>query len=227
MARLVFDDATFTVEHNEVEHTCLQIDANLQSKPVLSEDLIHEIRKLYISKIRMPQRVLIALRAIKKDLNKKLYNQEPTSNQIKHQISKLKIEFKGKGEIALTKLEKFCEESSSIPEDDDEGYVITYKMKYAEDDIQQNSDDSFKDGDSDDSSERHFFMLYSTKRLLRLASESKLICCDTTFKFVWLGYPAILIGTVTTTWTYKSSFMPLLLDSHRQKSRKLSLKLLM
>ena len=136
--------------------------------------MIRENRKLFTAKIRKPKQILVSLRAIKNSDNPNLYITEPSKNQIVYQLGKLKGEFHGKGEISLV-------------------HVVGYNVTYADGDLDENSNVSTEKIQSD---KRSFWMLYSTKRLLSLATSVKLICCDTTFKFLWLGYPAILIGTV-------------------------------
>lgn len=195
VARIVYEEGKFIIEHNGKEHTCDELNPNSLAKPALSDKIVEEIRALFIGKVRKPQRILMSLRAIKSSSNPELYFDEPSQNQIKYQVKKLKQEFYGSGEISLRKLEKFLQENSATPECEDESYVIGYQVKYSPNDRILDLSGSDLSNDEQDDAKRHFWMLYSTKRLLRLASKVKLVCCDTTFKFLWLGYPAILIGT--------------------------------
>lgn len=196
IARIVHEEGKFVIEHNSQQHSCDEVgDENLAKIP-LSDQVIQEIRKLFQGKIRQPKQVLVSLRAINDSSDPKLFLTEPSKNQIRFQILKLKTEFHGKGEISLAELESFLKEHSKIPKEVDEAFVIGYKVTYADGDLDESDSSNDEENENENSSARHFWMLYSTKRLLQLASNSKLICCDTTFKFVWLGYPAILIGTV-------------------------------
>ena len=197
VTRIVHEDNKhFAVEHNMLNHTCKTLDQKHQSKPVLSDKVIEEIKKLFTAKIRKPKKVLASLRSIKQATNLRLYHSEPTMNQIKYQLRKLKEEKYGKGEISLTELEDFLRFNSSMPEDENEAFVIGYRVKYAENDQESTFETTMNSENNQETENRSFWFLCSTIRLLNLASEVDLLCCDTTFKFLWAGYPAILIGTV-------------------------------
>lgn len=203
--RIVIDEGKYIIEHNQKQHSCDDIQGDARSKATLSDDVVKEIRLLYIAHVRQPKRVMVGLREIQKG-KPELYTVEPTTAQIKYQVAKLKAELYGKGEISLSELEKFLAKNSAIPDGEDDAFVIGHKVRYAETDLQENSDsDSSADNEETGISSRHFWMLFATKRLLKLASNVKLICADTTFKFVWLGFPAILIGTVDS----KKQFHPI------------------
>ena len=193
VVRIVYNDDHFSIEHNMKEHTCSQSENSCFSKPVLNENVISEIQKLFTAKVRKPKQILMSLRAVKNSSDPNLYVTEPSKNQIVYQLGKLKEKIHGKGEISLSKLEKFMEENSEVPDNEDEAFIVGYNVTYAEGDLEDNLSIVEEKSKSD---KRSFWMLYSTKRLLNLATSVKLICGDTTFKFLWLGYPAILIGTV-------------------------------
>jgi hypothetical protein len=160
----------------------------------MPKPLIDEIRILFIGHVRKPKQVLASLRALKSTSKPNIYIEEPALRQIKYQISKLRAEFFGKGEISLSVLEKSLEEKIALPESDDEVFVMGYKVTYSDSDLDSDSENS--SDDIKNPRERHFWFTFTTKRLVKLASSVDLICADTTFKFTWLGFPAILIGTV-------------------------------
>jgi hypothetical protein len=53
------------------------------------------------------------------------------------------------------------------------------------------------DGDDDDNDDdrNKFLFFVSTKRLIRIASTSKKIHADATYKLVWQGFPVFIVGT--------------------------------
>lgn len=196
VVRLVYEsDELFTLEHNMLKHSCKNLDKKHKSKPVMSEKVVQEVEKLFIAKIRKPRKVLASLRAIKQR-NPNFYDTEPSLNQIKYQIKKLKEKVYGKGEISMTQLESFLQDNSNVPDDDDDAFVIGYRIRYAETDLESSLEVSNNSQNNSVNEKRSFWYICSTKRLLKLASKVDILCCDTTFKFLWAGYPAILIGTV-------------------------------
>lgn len=166
------------------------------AKIPLNDEVKNEIRKLYIGKIRKPSRVLVSLRATHQE--QAIYDQEPSRNQILNALKNLRKEFNVDGEISLKDLEDHLTSRCKVPESRDEAFVIGKEFIYAAED--ENTDDESEDEltaeTSNESNKRSFWFMMSTRRLLSLAAECDLICADSTFKFVWLGFPAILIGTV-------------------------------
>lgn len=201
VVRIVHKEDNYSYEHNQQGHSCNQASESSRSNQLLPQKLIDEIRTLYIGRVQKPKRVLASIRNLKKSSMPNLYHLEPSIRQIKYQLQKLRQEFFGEGEVSLSQLEKFLSDHSEIPEEDDEGFVIGYKIRYSQD---QSDSDSTEENETRHQN-NHFWMMFSTKRLLNLASRVELICADTTFKFVWLGFPVILIGTVD----LKKQFHPL------------------
>jgi hypothetical protein len=191
VARIVYKEELFDIEYNEKEHSCGKASIADISNPRLSEKVKSEIRKLFIARMRKPSRILRALRAIHND-DEEFYETEPTRNQIRNILKNLRKEFNVDGEISLKDLDKHLSGILKVPQSEDEAFVIGKHFVYAPDD----NDDSLKDENSEVDDERSFWFLMSTKRLLNLAAEVDVLCADATFKFVWLGYPALLFGTV-------------------------------
>ena len=83
-------------------------------------------------------------------------------------------------------MEAWCQQNSVIPDDNDQHWVIKYEIKYENDFC----DDNYC---SDDGNKIRFFV--TTKRLLFNATMSNKIHADATFKFIWQGFPCLIIGT--------------------------------
>ena len=96
--------------------------------------------------------------------------------------------------ISVGELEHWCVENSAVPEDDNEPFVVNHKFIYNDDEYESESEDEA--GEEVDTDTEYKFRYYmSTKRLLRLASNSKHICADGTYKLNWHGFPLIVLGT--------------------------------
>lgn len=169
-------------------HTCERTLEPQKAKPVLTEEVRLAIRQLYIAQIRKPLQILASLR--EQNRFEDLYDQEPTSNQIKHQCQVLRKEFIGSGEISLGALEDFLKTNSLIPDDEDEPFVIGFDVRYGA----QSADSSCEnESQLDDSG---FWFQVATKRTIRLAYKRPLICADGTYKLLWQGFAGLLFGTV-------------------------------
>jgi len=91
--------------------------------------------------------------------------------------------------ISLGEIEQWCLESSqSIPESIDTPFAASYQIIYDDD----NEND---DVDGDDVNENKFRFFITTKRLLQIASRSKRIHADATYKLLWQGFPVLIVGT--------------------------------
>lgn len=195
VTRLVYKIESFEIESNNKDHTCGYADEESVAKVPLNDDTKTEIRKLYIARIRKPSRVLVSLRA--SNQRREIYETEPSRNQIVNELKKLRKEFNVDGEISLRDLHEHIESQSEVPNDVDKAFVIGKKFVYAQEDISEDSDESGSSNHEETTNnERSFWFLMSTKRLLSLAAGCDVICADATFKFCWLGFPAILFGTV-------------------------------
>ncbi|CAF3306315.1 unnamed protein product [Rotaria sp. Silwood2] len=113
----------------------------------------------------------------------------PSISQLNNYLRTLKTKRFGSTAISLGEIEQWCMESSrSIPESDDVGFVVSYEIIYDGDDDENVDDDEYDDGNK-------FRFFVSTKRLLRIASTSKKIHADATYKLVWQGFPVLIVGT--------------------------------
>ncbi|CAF2867894.1 unnamed protein product [Rotaria sp. Silwood2] len=91
----------------------------------------------------------------------------------------------GASTISLGNLENSCAENSTVPQSEDETFVLSYHVQY-EDDIDDNED--AMDG------ENKFRFFITTKRLLKIASISIRIHADVTYKLNWQVFPELIIG---------------------------------
>ena len=111
----------------------------------------------------------------------------PSIRQLNNFLRTLKTERFGSTQISLGEIEDWCIESSkSIPDSDNTGFVVSYEIIY--------DDDNNNTMDDDDNGNKFRFFV-STKRLLRIASMSKKIHADATYKLIWQGFPVLVIGT--------------------------------
>jgi hypothetical protein len=113
----------------------------------------------------------------------------PTISQLNNYLRTIKSTKLGPTSISLGEIEQWCLESSqSIPELDDTPFVVSYQIIYDDD----NENEDVDDGD-DNGNKFRFFI--TTKRLLQIASRSKKIHADATYKLVWQGFPVLIVGT--------------------------------
>lgn len=102
----------------------------------------------------------------------------PTVAQIKYITSKYRQDNFGDTTITLLDLKNFLENNSVVPEHEDEAFVIKYETS-----------------DVTDEENQWFRFLVGTKRLLQMASVSKHIHVDGTYKINYHDYPVLVIGT--------------------------------
>ena len=114
----------------------------------------------------------------------------PSISQLNNFLRTIKNTKLGPTSISLGEIEQWCLESSqSILESDDTPFVASYQIVYNDD---NENDDGVAD---DDSNENKFRFFITTKRLLQIASRSKRIHADATYKLLWQGFPVLIIGT--------------------------------
>jgi hypothetical protein len=126
-----------------------------------------EINKLFDLHLR-PKAIMSALAKVE---GIKL----PKMSQLRNYLYDQRRSKYGKPTISLGELEAWLSSHSTVPEDDDEVYVLRYE-------IEKNDSPKFR------------FAL-STKFLLQLACGVKIIHADATYKLVWQGFPVFVIGS--------------------------------
>lgn len=137
----------FAVQLNGLRHTCDEKEAEEKTMTTLSTEVTERIQSLFRSGTRMPKAVLKVLR---EDFQRQEidFDEEPTINQIRYQIEKYKKESFGGGEIKLGELETFLKKSTAVPKDQDEPFVLDYRVKFGKDDVFSDSDTSESDEES-------------------------------------------------------------------------------
>jgi hypothetical protein len=81
----------------------------------------------------------------------------------------------GPNSIGLEELEQFCIDHSSVPQNEDEAFMISHQMDYGD-------HPSFR-----------FFI--STKTLIRESQNACHVHADATYKLIWQGFPLLVFGT--------------------------------
>ncbi|CAF3126805.1 unnamed protein product [Rotaria sp. Silwood2] len=94
----------------------------------------------------------------------------------------------GSHKISLGGLEQWCENNQDIPTDENESFVVSYKILY-------NDEEYEDDEDVEDDGGNKFRIFISSVRLLGIISMSSHLCSDATYKLVWQGFPVLIIGT--------------------------------
>lgn len=151
------------------------------------------IGNLFRAGIRMPKRVQLLIGEANVQ-GRLAYQEEPSRNQIKHQLVKLKKEIYGSGEISLGELQQYLIENSAVSDDPDQPFVIGFDVRIPPTQTLSDSDESDKDSSLVDKT--GFWFLISTKRLLGNGKFAKTLAADSTFKLLWQGFSGILMGTV-------------------------------
>lgn len=101
---------------------------------------------------------------------------QPTKNQVINIIDTYKKKKHGDPNITLTELEKFANDFKDVPENDDTTFIVNFERSEPQSD------------------EKWFRIFYSTKRLLRIASQSKRVHADGTYKMTIQGFPVLAVG---------------------------------
>jgi hypothetical protein len=146
------------------DHNCDEILT--KSGTAMTEETKAEIEKLFTLK-QKPKAIMEKL--------SKLNRPMPSLNQVKNHLATLKKKKFGSSTISLGELEKWLQDHSAIPEDENKAFVVSYEITYG------------KNG-----SFRYFV---SSKTLLKMMKDVKKIHADATYKLVWQGFPVLVIGT--------------------------------
>ncbi|CAF3559016.1 unnamed protein product [Rotaria socialis] len=85
----------------------------------------------------------------------------------------------------LGELEKWCQNNVNVPTDENEAFVVSYKILY----------DNEDDEDVEEKDDNKFRILISSLHLLNIISMSSHLCSDATYKLVWQSFPVLIVGT--------------------------------
>lgn len=165
------------------DHTCNKLKQEQQTQR-LSEEMKSKIEELFDYRMK-PKRIFEELCK----LNLKPKNLDQISNYVR----KLKLQRYGEATISLHELDQWCSFHSKVPEDEDEGYVVAYRIHGQVD--SEDSDDSDDGLFEDPSTKLSFNVIISTKRLIQQSSQVHVVHTDATYKLNWEGYPVIVVGT--------------------------------
>ncbi|CAF0708145.1 unnamed protein product, partial [Brachionus calyciflorus] len=99
--------------------------------------------------------------------------QPPTDNQIQHIINSVKID--NNKNCTLNELKKWCEDRSTIPEDEDQVFVGKFEYLALP--------------------KQEFRIFLTTKRLIKFAEKSEHVLSDATYKLTYENFPIITGGT--------------------------------
>ncbi|CAF1612146.1 unnamed protein product, partial [Didymodactylos carnosus] len=145
----------------------------------ISTEVKQAIQELFELKLK-PKAIIEALHERKMEV--------PNISRLNNFLRSIKSKKFGPTAISLGEIEQWCIQSSRpIPESDDSPFVASYQVIY--------DDDENDDIDDDDVNENKFRFFITTRRLLRIASSSKKIHADATYKLVWQGFPVLIVGT--------------------------------
>ncbi len=167
-------------------HTCEENHPNqiagvpLKSRPMLAD---------YVSCGVKPKKILEKLR----ESNLPVPKYGALCNFIRYNIRNNKF---NQTTISLGQLEQWCiDNSEKIPDDEDEPFVIDFTTHYEEEEFDDN-DDVNDDTNDDDFYDKNYFRFFlTTKRLIKIAAESKNMHADATYKLIWQGFPVLIPGT--------------------------------
>ena len=102
-------------------------------------------------------------------------------------LTQLRKQKFGPSTLSLGELQSWCQSKLSLPQPEDEPFVVAFHIRY-EDDSDDDDDDVVDDGNK-------FRLLLSSKRLLQIASISTKLHTDAIYKLNWQDFPALLSGT--------------------------------
>jgi len=110
-----------------------------------------------------------------------------TVNQVHNYLTQLRKQKFDPTTLSLEEVDSWCQEKSTIPQSEDETFIVSFYVHY-EDDTNDDDEDVIDDGNK-----FRFFM--STKRLLKIASTSTNLHADATYKSIWQGFSVLVVET--------------------------------
>ncbi|CAF1366121.1 unnamed protein product [Rotaria sordida] len=169
------DSDRVTIYETEAEHQHHQDETR-----GIDENVKKIIEDLFNDGIKKPKLILRALESRKVKV--------PTSAQLNNYLVYYRKKKYGSHKISLGELEEWCKNNETIPVDENQSFVVCYKILY-------NGDEYEDDEDIEDDAGGKFRIFISSLRLLNIASKSQHIHADATYKIVWQGFPVLIIGT--------------------------------
>lgn len=198
------NDTTHELYRREKQHTH---DDSPNKITTLSES-VKELLNEYIEKG-------VTLKPILHELRKKQIDLQPMKHQVANYIRTARKKFYGKAKVSVEDIIQHCQRFAKIPDDIDEAFILGYEHSPIENNydmtdeelqtdifqvIDQHLEAEQGDCDPQEEDERPAYVPWvrffvTTKRLLQNASESKIICADSTKKMVVQRYPVLVFGT--------------------------------
>ncbi|CAM4800311.1 unnamed protein product, partial [Rotaria magnacalcarata] len=89
---------------------------------------------------------------------------------------------------SLGELEQWCKNNLNIPTNENEAFVVSYKILYDNEEYEDDEDVEENDGN-------RFRIFISSISLLNIISMSSYVCSDATYQLVWQDYPVLIVGT--------------------------------
>jgi hypothetical protein len=156
----------------------------VQSNEVEHSHSLAESGKL-TSEVKKIMESLILLKLKPKDIRKRLQekNHSISIKQISNFAFRLKTKTHGSEPFSYEKLERWCQDKSIVQ-------------------LESSIDSSFVAGSVVNIKTETFRLLITTRRLLQLGSEAKMIHTDVTYKVKWHGFPAFIIGFADAACTF-------------------------
>ncbi|CAF1159836.1 unnamed protein product [Rotaria sordida] len=137
----------------------------------IDENVNKCIEDLFNDGITKPKQIIRALQTRNFEL--------PSYVQIKNFLVQYKKTKFGSYIVSLGESEQWCKQNINISTDENKYFVVSYKIMY---------------NDEEDVDGNKFRVFLSTVRLLNIASISSHIHADATYKLIWQGFPALIIG---------------------------------
>lgn len=148
-----------------LDHNC---EHSLNKVVKMSDEVRQMIINKYIAGDKL-QAILYTLRE-----NENII--QPTKSQVTSVIDSYNRKKHGDPNVTLTDLENFANDWKAIPENEDATFVVNFGRSQPQSD------------------QKLFRLFYSTKRLLRTTSQSKVIHVDGTYKLTIQGFPVLVVG---------------------------------
>ncbi|CAF1480218.1 unnamed protein product [Rotaria sp. Silwood1] len=156
------DHDKVTIYKTEAEH-----DHHVDKVRGIDENVKKCIEELYNDGIMKPKQIIRALQARKVKM--------PTCTQLNNYLVYYKKNKYGSHKISLGELGQWCENNQNIPTDENESFVVSYKILY-------NDEEYEDDEDVEDDGGNKFRIFISSVRLLGIISMSSHLCSDATYK---------------------------------------------
>lgn len=163
------------------------------------------IETLYNAGVRGPKKMLSCLMRENRE-GKLEIDEVPKLHQIKYYLCKTRDTTAGTPVLSLGELEKWCIENTPCPTDPNQPFVISHKICY---------------GEVNGETEKRFWYLVSSKKLLEVASKSNVLCADSTYKLLRDGFPVPFFGTVDANKHFKPLFIGVASNETRSTYREM------